>query len=97
MILIAETPGWKLYQRHVSKGWRNLKLVKAGQLNPGGKTGRHTWWLSHNGERFARNGCAKHLAEEHSNIHDWVTSVLNQSAKHNPSHSHIGHMAGSAT
>jgi hypothetical protein len=49
MKLIAQIPGWRLYDRPTpGEGWINYKLAS-------GKLPKHTWWLGFNGTRMARN------------------------------------------
>ena len=49
MKLIAQIPGWSLYDRlSPSGGWISLKLVASGKLPK-----RH-WWLGFNGTRMSR-------------------------------------------
>jgi hypothetical protein len=73
MKLIAEQPGWQLFERHSSDEWRSFKLV-----GPPCRRKRN-WWLGHNGERFARNHDTGHLAEHLPVILDWVASAIAES------------------
>jgi hypothetical protein len=57
--LIAQTPGWSLYDRLVpGEGWINLKLVGSGTLP------KRNWWLGFNGTRLLRSRDAG-LLEQH--------------------------------
>ena len=59
MKLIAQIPGWSLYDRlSPNGGWISLKLVASGKLPK-----RH-WWLGFNGTRMSRNRDAE-LLEQH--------------------------------
>ena len=77
MKLIAQIPGWSLYDRlSPSGGWISLKLVASGKLPK-----RH-WWLGFNGTRMSRNRDAELLEQHQPDIYAWVVHSLSGLAQH---------------
>jgi hypothetical protein len=73
MRLIAEQPGWQLYENHrcSTNEWRSLKLVKLPASSRSTRP-KHNWWLGHNGGRFALKSDTLHLDKHHPKILEWV-------------------------
>jgi hypothetical protein len=71
MRIIAERPGWALYDRQrSSNGWRSLKLVAFERRHKG------SWYFGFNGERLSRSTDADLLAEHEPEIYQWVLDEL---------------------
>jgi hypothetical protein len=71
MRLIAQIPGWSLYDRDAgSNGWTSLKLEAPGRRP------KRSWWLGFNGGRLARNHDAALLERHQPDIYAWVLRTL---------------------
>jgi hypothetical protein len=77
MKLIAQIPGWSLYDRpSPSGGWIGLKLVASGKLP------KRNWWLGFNGTRLSRSRDAGLLEQHQPDIHAWVVRSLSGLVQH---------------
>jgi hypothetical protein len=72
-VLVAETPGWKLFERpnSGSGGWRSFKLISDGRRQK-----KANFWLGHNGQRFSVNADYSLLVENEPDVFEWVNAQV---------------------
>jgi len=71
MKLIAQIPGWSLYDRLApGEGWISLKLVGSSKLT------KRSWWFGFNGTRMSRNRDVALLEQHQPDIYAWVVRSL---------------------